>query len=65
MYGVIKALTIRQPWASLIMSGQKDVENRSWLPPKGYRGKVLVHAGLARNRADDEQYRHLLEGDLP
>lgn len=28
------ALTIKQPWASLIMAGVKDVENRTWPVPK-------------------------------
>lgn len=40
-----KALTIRQPWASLIIAGLKDVENRG--KPTSYRGTLLVHAGLA------------------
>lgn len=26
----MKAITIKQPWASLIVSGLKDIENRSW-----------------------------------
>jgi hypothetical protein len=25
-----RALTVRQPWASLIIAGIKDVENRTW-----------------------------------
>lgn len=29
----MKALTIRQPWATLIITGVKDVENRSWPVP--------------------------------
>lgn len=29
----MKALTIRQPWADLIMAGVKDVENRTWPVP--------------------------------
>lgn len=44
------ALTIKQPWASLIMLGVKDIENRSWTT--GYRGPLWVHAGKAW--ADDE-----------
>jgi hypothetical protein len=28
-----KALTVKQPWADLIMAGAKDVENRSWPVP--------------------------------
>lgn len=36
------ALSIRQPWAWLIVQGLKDVENRDWHTP--YRGQFLVHA---------------------
>lgn len=39
----MKALSIRQPWAWLIVNGHKDVENRTW--PTSFRGKFLVHAG--------------------
>jgi hypothetical protein len=38
----MKILSIRQSWASLIVSGNKDVENRTW--PTRYRGPVLIHA---------------------
>lgn len=39
----MKAITIKQPWASLIVEGIKDVENRTW--PTKFRGRVLIHAG--------------------
>lgn len=39
------ALSIRQPWAWLIVHGFKDVENRTWTTE--YRGRFLVHAGKA------------------
>lgn len=39
----MRALTIRQPWASLIICGAKDVENRTWTTR--YRGPLAVHAG--------------------
>lgn len=38
----MKALSIRQPWAWLIVYGGKDVENRSWHTK--FRGRFLVHA---------------------
>lgn len=38
----MKTITIKQPWASLICSGIKDIENRTW--PTKFRGRVLVHA---------------------
>ncbi|MBP1615777.1 MAG: hypothetical protein H6Q13_3225 [Bacteroidetes bacterium] len=42
----MKAISIKQPWASLIVHGIKDVENRTWKCPKKYiKQRVLVHAG--------------------
>lgn len=41
----MKALTIKQPWASLIVGGYKQYEFRSW--KTNYRGKILIHAGLS------------------
>ncbi len=40
----IKALTISQPYASLIASGEKWIENRTW--PTAHRGKLAIHAGV-------------------
>ncbi|MDD2794393.1 ASCH domain-containing protein [Acidocella sp.] len=37
------ALSIRQPWAWLIVNGHKDLENRDW--PTKFRGRVLIHTG--------------------
>lgn len=42
----MKALTILQPYAHLIASGQKRVENRDW--PTRYRGPLAIHAGKSR-----------------
>lgn len=39
----MKAITIREPWASLIINGYKKYEFRSW--KTNYRGKILIHAG--------------------
>ena len=38
----MKTITVKQPWASLICSGIKDIENRTW--PTKFRGTVLIHA---------------------
>ena len=38
----MKALSVRQPWASLIGDGKKTLEIRSW--PTGYRGDLLICA---------------------
>jgi hypothetical protein len=39
----MKALSILQPWAWLIVNGHKDIENRTWRTT--FRGEVLIHAG--------------------
>lgn len=38
-----RALSIMQPWAHLIVTGAKDIENRDW--STRFRGPVLIHAG--------------------
>lgn len=38
----VKAITIWQPWASLIACGAKQFETRSW--PTKYRGPIAIHA---------------------
>lgn len=43
---MMKCLTIKQPWASLIINGYKEYEFRSW--KTNYRGKILIHAGLGK-----------------
>lgn len=47
------AISIRQPWASLILRAGKDIENRTW--PTKVRGRVLVHAakGMTRDEWED------------
>ena len=44
----MKAISIKQPWASLIVHGIKDVENRTWKCPQKYIGqRVLIHASMS------------------
>ena len=42
------ALSIRQPWAWLILRAGKDVENRDWSTK--VRGRVLIHASVGEGR---------------
>lgn len=42
----MKALTICEPYASLIAYGNKRYETRSWATK--YRGPLLIHAGKSR-----------------
>lgn len=66
---MIPALSIRQPWAWLIVNGHKDIENRDW--PTNFRGRLLIHAGLTMTRAYYDQVVQELDGmgllpvDLP
>lgn len=40
----LSALSIRQPWASSIVLGDKRHENRAWERPSRFRGRFLIHA---------------------
>jgi len=46
----MKALTISQPYASLIADGEKWVENRRW--STSYRGPLAIHAGKGTQYLD-------------
>lgn len=48
----VKALSIRQPWAWLIVQGFKDIENRT--RASHHRGPLLIHASKTMTRADYE-----------
>lgn len=43
------ALSLKQPWATLLVHGRKTVEVRSWRPTR--YGRILIHAA----RAPDER----------
>jgi hypothetical protein len=69
----MKALSLWQPWASLVALGEKRYETRSWSTP--YSGLLLIHAAKKRDAEslalvyDDEAYRealgHASPYDLP
>lgn len=52
----MKAFSIKNPWAWLIVHGGKNVENRKWQPK--FRGRFLVHASKGFDKAG---YRKLKE----
>lgn len=56
------ALSVWQPWAYLLVTGTKDVENRRWRT--AYRGWLWIHASQS---LDEQAYAALVgEGvDLP
>lgn len=47
----MKALTVRQPHASLVALNLKPIETRSWATK--YRGPLLIHAGAAAPKEQD------------
>ena len=51
----MKAISIKQPYASLIVEGIKDIENRTRECPEKYIGqRVLIHAGMAKRSSLQE-----------
>jgi hypothetical protein len=46
----VKAITLHQPWASLVAIGAKKIETRSWRTT--YRGPIAIHAGIRCNEAE-------------
>jgi hypothetical protein len=60
------ALSVRQPWAWLIVHGLKDIENRNWAI--SFRGRILIHAGkrwTREERQDATLVRSEFGIDLP
>ena len=55
----MKALSVLQPWALLLVSGVKTVENRTWY--LGYRGPLLIHAGKSKRLMTDELFENLAD----
>jgi hypothetical protein len=49
----LRALSVRQPWAELIMLGDKEIEYRNY--PTDVRGVVYIYASANRNPAVDER----------
>lgn len=52
----MKALSVRQPWASLLVDGSKSIEFMPW--ETDYRGELLICAGSK----GDACYGQLLDG---
>lgn len=59
----MKALTIKQPWATLIMQGDKKYEFRSWQTK--YRGELLIHAGKSVDKEAIKRLAKYLPENLP
>ena len=53
----MKVLTIKQPWASLIVNGYKEYEFRTW--KTNFRGEFLIHAGLGVDKEAIKRFEYL------
>jgi hypothetical protein len=56
----MKALSLMEPWAWLVVQGIKDVENRTWRT--NFRGRILIHASRT---FDTKGYSWLTTGPSP
>ena len=53
----MKVISIKQPWASLIVNGYKVYEFRTWKTK--YRGKLLIHASKIPDKKAVERFKYL------
>ena len=53
----MKAITIKQPYATLIAEGLKEYEFRTWKTK--YRGEILIHAGKGVDKEAMKRFAHL------
>ena len=53
----MKAITIKQPYATLIAEGLKEYEFRTWKTK--YRGDILIHAGKGVDKEAMKRFAHL------
>lgn len=59
----MKAFTIWQPWASLIIAGAKPYEFRGWRAPRSLIGqRIVIHAGKTLDIDEAEDLIDLFEG---
>ena len=54
----MRALSIRQPWAWLVVNGYKNIENRTW--STSFRGRIFVHAGQRMVPGDYPEQREYI-----
>lgn len=64
----MKALSLTQPWAELVVLGEKQWETRSWKTPR--RGRIAIHASKkfppwARELAENDAYYVSTLGKYP
>ena len=55
----MKVLSIKEPWASLIMNGTKKIETRSWKTK--YRGEIYIHASSSKEKITKPEVYELIK----
>jgi len=55
----MKALTLYQPWATLVAIGAKKIETRSW--KTDYRGPLAIHAGKNKKYIDGKNKLYICD----
>lgn len=59
----MKAISLWQPWASLIACGVKPYETRDWAPPRGLIGQpIAIHAAKKIDKSAAEFAEELVYG---
>lgn len=59
----MKLLTIKHPWATLIMQGNKRTESRNWQTK--YRGNLLIYAGKGMNKEAMQRLAKYISENTP
>jgi len=58
----MKVLSIREPYATLILNGTKTIETRSY--KTNYRGPILIHASLGKDKIKSELLKYIDKDNL-
>ena len=53
----MKVISIKQPWATLILEGLKEYEFRSWKTK--YRGELYIHASKTYDNKNMKQFEKM------
>lgn len=53
----MKAITLTQPWATLVAIGTKQIETRSWAT--SYRGPLVIHAAKGYGKGGAKEHKAL------
>jgi len=62
----MKALSVKQPWACLIMENMKDIEVWTWAPPASIIGhRIFIHTGKQRSIVPSSVWEQIRELPQP